>query len=502
MIGLEGEVERLDPLTIKNPQTFILSWQVFEGLLGLDEGGRVVPMLAERWETQDFQTWTFHLRKNVSFHRSEIFGAKDATRPVKAADVLWSYTAFCGPAAYSSFLLVDTVKGCTDYNAKKTTTVEGFRTPDEWTFEISLMKPEPFFLNRLTTAWISVFPRESEQPAVKEGWGLRTVVGTGPYRLASRTDSETILVKNDAYWGGTPAVERLVYRVVKNDQIRFSELTAGRIDLMVVPTALFPSLLDGEGRPKISYADKYQFKTVATFNSHMIGLNLTKVPDVHLRRAMFFGTNRREIVTRLLYGYGDPTPGTIPPAMGGYVPPFAGDIYDMARARVELKESRYRGEPLELLVHEAANSEAVGQTFQAQMKVLGVNVQLTKLDLNSVIGRIVKGEVPLFSMFFEYVFSAPEPVLVNLFTSAKIPVPNFWHFSDPAVDRAVEELRLITDRAESVRRSAAIEQMVMEQVPAVFLYRQKYLVVYAKRFEGLRVNGHGHYELRTLKPTA
>jgi hypothetical protein len=39
----------------------------------------------------------------------------------------------------------------------------------------------------------------------------------------------------------------------------------------------------------------------------------------------------------------------------------------------------------------------------------------------------------------------------------------------------------------------------MSDVPAVFLYRQKYLVLYSNRFADLQVNGHGHYQFETLK---
>lgn len=499
VVGIESETERLDPLTIKNPQTFILSWQIYEGLLGLDEAGQVVPMLAQSWETKDSQTWTFRLRPNVSFQASELFGGPDKSRPVTAADVVWSYTAYCRPTAYSSFLLTDSVKGCADYNAKKATAVEGLRAPDDRTFEITLVKPEPFFINRLTTAWISVFPREAEEPQFKDAWGLRLAVGTGPYRLQSRTDSEVVLVKNLQYWGGPPAIDRIVYRVIKNDQIRFSELTGGKLDLMVVPTQLLPVLMDAQGKPKAEYAGKYNITAIGTFNSHMIGMNLKRVPDIHLRRAMFYGTDRDEIIRRILYGYADVTAGTIPPGLGGYVPLFPGPLYDQERARAELKQSRYRGEDLELLVHELANSEAIGQAFQAQMKAIGLNVKLTKLDFNSVIGRMVKGEATLFSMFLEYVFSAPEPILLNMFTTAKIPVPNFWSYSDASVDQAVEALRTVASREESIRRSAEIEKTIIDGVPAVFLYRQKYVVMYSKKFDGLKVNGHGHYALKDLK---
>lgn len=502
VIGIESEPERLDPLTIKNPKTFILSWQIYEGLLSLDDVGNIIPVLAEKWETEDFKTWIFHIRKNATFHASEIFGTPAKSRSVTAQDVLWSYTAFCSSGAYSSFLLTDSIEGCADYNAGKAASVAGLSALDDYTLQIKLIKPEPFFLNRLTTPWIAVFPKEAMDPAVKDKWGLQLAVGTGPYRLKSLSSSEIALEKNEGYWDKTrlPNVTNLTYRVLKNDQIRFAELNKKKIDLMVLPTQLFPSVLDKEGKLDNKYQNDFQVKTLETFNTHMIGINTIKVPNVHLRRAIYFGTNRKVIVEKVLYGFGDVTGGTIPAGVSGYAPPFdSNKLYDPILAKKELKESKYKGEELELFIHELAGSEQVGQIFQQQMKELGIRIKLTKLDFNSVINKMVKGEAPLFSMFLEYVFSSPEPILFNLFTTAKRPVPNFWQYSNPGIDKEIESLRSIADRSASIKKSAEIEQAIVDEVPADFLYRQKYAVMYSRKFEGLAVNGHGHYQLEKLR---
>jgi ABC-type transport system substrate-binding protein len=502
VMGIESEPERLDPLTIKNPKTFILSWQIYEGLLSLDEAGNIVPVLAEKWETEDFKTWVFHIRKNATFHASEMFGTPAKTRPVTAQDVLWSYTAFCSSGAYSSFLLTDSVEGCADYNAGKATSVAGLKALDDYTLQIKLNKPEPFFLNRLTTPWIAVFPKEAMEPALKDKWGLELAVGTGPYRLKSLSSSEIVLEKNEEYWDKTrlPNVTNLIYRVLKNDQIRFAELNKKKIDLMVLPTQLFPSVLDKEGKLDDKYRNDFQLKTLETFNTHMIGINTIKVPNVHLRRAIYFGTNREVIVEKVLYGFGNVTGGTIPAGVSGYAPPFdTKQLYDPIRAKKELKQSGYKGEELELFIHELAGSEQVGQIFQQQMKDLGIRIKLTKLDFNSVINKMVKGDAPLFSMFLEYVFSSPEPILFNLFTTAKRPVPNFWQYSNLGIDKEIESLRSIADRSASIKKSSEIEQEIMDEVPAVFLYRQKYAVMYSRKFDGLAVNGHGHYQLEKLR---
>lgn len=502
VVGIDTEPERLDPLTIKSPRTFIVSWQIYEGLFGLDDRGQITPVIAESWATDDNQTWRVVLRKDVPFHPSVLFGSPTATRAVDSADVVASYTAFCSAASYSAFLLADSIRGCAEHNQGKAAGVEGIAAIDGHTVEFRLLKPEPFFLNRLTAALLAVFPREALETSHRDSWGLTLAVGTGPYRLVKRSESEVVLEANDNYWDVTrrPQVRKLAFRVIKSDPIRLAELQKGGIDVMVLPPSLYPSVLESAGRLRSELANQFTSVNFSTFNTHMIGFNLTHVPDVHLRRAMNFGVNRQDIVQKLLYGYADITSGTVPPGMNGFVPKTdPATLYNPEAARQELAQSSYKGEPLEMLVHELANSEQVGQLFQSQMKELGINIQLTKVDFNSAIGRMVKGDAPLFSMFFDYVLSSPEPILLNLFASSKRPVPNFFQFSDPAVDAGLEALRL-APAGRGVAQSAELEQQIMEQVPAIFLYRQRELALVSKRFTGLTVNPHGYFEFWAVVP--
>lgn len=500
VIGQESEIERLNPITIKDPQTFRIAWQTYEGLLGLDEEGGIVPKLAESWETSDNKVWTFRIRKGVSFHPSEIFGSPENKRTITASDVLYSYTRFCSSESYPAFVLTDSIKGCSEFNQKKEDSVAGLKVIDDHTFQVELNKPEPFFINRITSPWIAIFPKEAEQEKFKDRWGLDLVVGTGPYRLISRTDNEIILVKNDAYWDNkrVPKIGKLIFRIIKNEQIRFTELTNNKIDIMVLPNQMFPVVFDSDGALKEKYKNDFQLKTISTFNTHLIGMNLKKVSDVHLRRAMFYGTNREEMVQKILYGYGDVIGGAVPPGMGGFEPLFDG-LYDLGKAKEELGKSKYDGKEIELLIHDLANSEQIGQIFQKQMADMGIKINLTKIDFNSAIGRMVKGDTNLFSMFAEVVFSSPEPLLLNLFTTSKIPAPNFWSYSNPEIDQELEKLRDLNDRTASVRSAAEIEKKIMDDVPAIFLYRQKNVVIHSKNFQNLKVNGHNHFMFETLE---
>ena len=66
------------PENIRNYEAADIFDLLFEGLVRIDENGKIVPGLAEKWETgKDKTKWTFHLRKGLKY--------SDGT-PIKAED--------------------------------------------------------------------------------------------------------------------------------------------------------------------------------------------------------------------------------------------------------------------------------------------------------------------------------------------------------------------------------------------------------------------------------
>ncbi len=499
IFGLDTAPERLIPIKIKSPQTFPVSMQIFQGLFDLNEQGEVIPCIVESWETKDNKTWLFHIRKGVFFHQSAIF--ENGTREVTAKDVLHSLTRFCSADSYNAFLLTDSVKGAADFNQGRENHVTGLRLIDKYSLQVDLIRPECFFINRLSTALLSVFPVEADRREYAEKIGFSIAVGTGPYMLESRTESEIILKKNANYWdkNNQPQLDKIVFRVIKNDQTRFVNLQRGKIDLMVLPNCLFAEAFNKDGTLKMSLQKKFQAKPCPTFNTHLIGVNNKSIADINLRRAMFWGTNRKEMISAILYGYAEETGGPVSPGINGYLPPFDEKLYDPEKAKAFLIKSAYKGEPLELLVHDIGNSEQIGQIFQSQMADIGIKIVLKKLDFGSVINRMIKGECQLFSMFAEFVFSSPEPILINLFSSTKIPVPNIFHFSNHSVDEMLNSLYEMKNEKDSVKYCSQIESKAMKDAPSIFLYRQIYVVLYPQNMKGLEVSGNNHYFLEKIR---
>src|SRR6201992_3935393 len=73
----QGDLKSLDPYTLRESTTIAHHGHVYEGLTARDKDLKIIPGLAESWETPEPTRWRFHLRKGVKFHNGDDFTADD-----------------------------------------------------------------------------------------------------------------------------------------------------------------------------------------------------------------------------------------------------------------------------------------------------------------------------------------------------------------------------------------------------------------------------------------
>lgn len=135
------EPESIDPAlnTTVNGGTLILA--AFEGLTSLDENDRPIPGVAESWDiSPDQLTYTFHLRQDAKWSDGQPVTAKDF-------DYAWKRALNPETAAEYAYQLFY-IKNATEYNEGKAKVEDlGIKVIDDYTFEVTLAAPTPFFLN-------------------------------------------------------------------------------------------------------------------------------------------------------------------------------------------------------------------------------------------------------------------------------------------------------------------------------------------------------------------
>ncbi|MBW1955517.1 MAG: hypothetical protein JRI83_07315 [Deltaproteobacteria bacterium] len=168
------------------------------------------PALAERYEVStDGLTWTFYLRKGVTFHDGGTLSAKT----VKDS---FERTMRMGKGA--AFIL---------------NPIKSIEAVDDNTVRFVLKNPAPF--DRIAAsayaAWI-ISPKGAGKD--REWFDAGNEAGSGPYMLESyKPDEEIVFKKFDGYWRGWkgPHFDRVVVKIVKEATVAEQMLDAGAADL-------------------------------------------------------------------------------------------------------------------------------------------------------------------------------------------------------------------------------------------------------------------------------
>ena len=141
-LGNGDEIEDLDPQAATGvPEHNIIS-SLFESLVTEDPKDlHPVPGVAERWDISDDKlVYTFHLRKNAKWSNGE---------PVTAHDFYKSYQRILNPkfaSEYANMLfMVRNAEKFYKGEVKQFSDV-GFKVADEYTLQVTLVAPTPYFL--------------------------------------------------------------------------------------------------------------------------------------------------------------------------------------------------------------------------------------------------------------------------------------------------------------------------------------------------------------------
>jgi peptide/nickel transport system substrate-binding protein len=187
---------------------FMVLYALHDAMVKPMPGTLLAPCLAEAWSmSEDGLTWEFTLRNGVKFHNGE---------PVTAEDVKFSFERYRGAA---HVLIKEQIAA--------------IETPDARHVRFRLHKPWPDFLTFYSSAsgagWI--VPKKYVEKVGDDGF-RKAPIGAGPYKFVSFTPGvELVLEAFEGYWRKTPAVKRLVFKVIPDEATRLAALKNAEIDI-------------------------------------------------------------------------------------------------------------------------------------------------------------------------------------------------------------------------------------------------------------------------------
>jgi len=464
-LNLEGEPPTLDPAKIDNRAAGTVSKQLFEGLVRLDKDGNAIPGVAERWQISgDGKVYTFFLRRNARWSNGD---------PVTAQDFVYSYIRLLGPKFGAP--LVDNLfflANAEQFNEGKITDPAqvGIRAPDDFTVEIRLHTPAPFFLKLL--AFFSVMPVSQKVDQQNPRWmnEAATFVSNGPFRLAQWVHEQRIVLeRNPNYWGRDQVkLDAIEFTIVPSRATAYQMLQTGQLDIVTPPPELTGRLLAEKKAQVFPEARTYFIR----FNN-----KVAPFTNVNIRKAFSLALNRDAYTRVLLQGGQIPLRGFIPHGLSSGTGEFrkqAGDLYkdnDVARAREHLqaglKELGLTALP-ELTMRASAREDLrkIAQFAQAQWKqALKVQVNIEVMEHRAYVAAVrskVSYVLGPFSTGADYddAFNLMGQFVTDDFF-------NFTNYTNPEYDRLMRAAAVETNAQRRTQLMIQAEKVLIQQDMAI-----------------------------------
>ncbi|MDA8482003.1 ABC transporter substrate-binding protein [Pseudomonas resinovorans] len=475
---------------------------VFDRLVQFAPGStRLQPGLAESWTiSPDGLVYEFQLRKGVTFHSTPWF---TPSREFNADDVLWSFQRQLDPAhpwhkhSPRGFPYVESMAF--------SQLIKRVEKLDDHRVRFTLTHPEAPFLADLAMGFTSIYSAEYADQLLKAGKTdqlNREPVGTGPFVFERyRKDSQVRFHANPTYWAGKPAVDKLLFAITPDPNVRVQQLKAGACQIAVYPRPTDIASLRQQAGLKVLELDSLLVAYV--------GLNTRHPPldDVRVRQAINLAFDTRAYL-RAQFGEGNASIAVAPyPAtLLGFNDKLDPWPHNPERARQLLAEAGYKdGFKLAIWTRPGGgptnpNPGIGAQMLQADLAAIGIKAEIRVYEWGELIKRAKNGEHDLVFMGWAGDNGDPDNFLTpNLSCAAAQSGENQAGWCNEKFDALIREARAITDptrRAELYRQALAIFH---EQAPWIPLAHPKQFAAVREGVEGFQLNPMGSNNFAKVK---
>ena len=434
-----------------------------EGLTQLSVDGRPVPRLARSWEWENGgRRLRVRLQEGVAFHSGKPLDAAAVARSLKRT--------LANPQITDRYSSVGDI---VDVRADGTSDVV-----------FDLARPSAFL------------PEDLEIAITEDDRGR---IGTGPFKIDQLDPKDAsaaiLLTRFDRYHQGKPAIEHISIQSIPTLRTAWTSLLRSDVDMVtnVSPDAV--EFVRTDDIEVTSYARRYQY---------MIVLNSRSGPfsTAAVRRAASIAIDRDALVARVLKGQGTAAVGPLWPqhwaydggmATGTFDPDYAGTLLDRAGFPPDKQARTHARPPARLRFTCVVPSgfavlERLALEVQRQLSVVGIDMEFEPVPLTDLGDRLETGN---FQAAILDVVSGPTIQRSYNFWRARKNYQglNVFGYENPEAERLFEVVRTSTNEA-AIRSSVrALQRVLNDDPPALFLAWNERAQAVRRRFETVQEPG-------------
>jgi len=482
-----------DPDTLEWRPLLASSWRTIDNIAAYDafvdtkkKAGATEEQIAKDKDLPSAIQIVFKLRPGARF--------SDGT-PVTADDVVFSY----------SFPMDEKI------NAPRARAyLSRFRSvektgPDEVTFSFA----EPYFEAFELAASLSILPKHFYEkfPAEDFNASVGYLLGSGPYRLENakswKPGTLIQLVRNENYWGVTPAFERLVWKEIPSDIAELASFRNGDTDAFSAMPEQYREMIKDASLISRTRQFEYQnpvggYRYVA-WNQKKEDGKPSRFADKRVRQALTMLIDRDRLIQEILLGYGVQATGPFNPLSKQYNPDVKPWPFDVARAKALLKEAGFEDRNNDGVIESAdgmpfefkltfpggnANYERMALSFKDSFARAGIVLKPDPLDWSVMVERLNKKNFEAISLGWT---AGIESDVFQMFHSSQAVADgdNFMSYKNDELDKLILDARRTLDETKRMEMWRRVHEILADDLPYTFLSFGKSLVFVDKRIDNI-----------------
>jgi peptide/nickel transport system substrate-binding protein len=423
-----------------------------EGLLRVNQEGRLEPWLAEGWDrSPDGLKLVVRLRPNVKFHDNS---------PVDAEVVAKFLNDNLAKTMRATFEDVASIAPDGDRNVVIT-----FRRPSSLVADALMDVP----ITKTTG---------------------KTVSGTGPYAVrTAAANGSTEMQAFEGYYLGRPVTPDINISTYPNGRAAWAELMRDRLDILYEADADAIELMrDSKNATIYSFDRPYQY--VVFFNPRN-----PKLKAAAVRKALNEAVDRDALIKLALRGHGTPSKGPVATHHWAFHESDSAFNYSPQTAAKEIP----KGLTLRCVTLAEQPFEQIALVLKQQLRAVGVDLEVVGVPVEQVMQTLSTNDFD--TVLLEY--SSGWSVMRAYRWWHSKGVANQMRFESPKVDAALDHVRHAVGDDDYRSAVAEFQQAIAADPPAIFLAWSERSRAVSKRFDVQPEAGRDVLAtLRLWRPTA
>lgn len=463
VVAIGTDASTLDPHKCTDSATEVINKNIYNNLVRFDTNMKLAPDLATEWKlADDGVSWTFTLRRGVTFHDGTPFNATAVKYNIER--VLDRKTA---SARRSVLAMIKSVEVIDEYKVKMVTSY-----------------PIGSFLYQLAHPVAGMVSPAAAAKFGVEKLGLNPV-GTGALKFVKWLPGEKLeFVAFDKYYAGAPQFKSLTFSIVPEDSTRAMLLQSGQVDVAL--------RLPVNDVARLQNNKDIKMTTTPTIMTMYIALNNQKGPlkDARVRQALNYAVDKNALVKDVVGGSAMVADSVIPPGVSNYA--SVGNYpCDKAKAKDLLNQAGFpNGFEITLWTPSGRYlmDKQVAEVVQAQMAAIGVKMNVRTWDFQALMAEVKKGQFDAVLLGWSASTADADQAMYPVFESRQFP-PNsnraFYKNNDVDLLLNAAKKEMNPEKRAGMYKQA--QQQIMKDAAWIPLFYPKQSIAYRANVSGIEV---------------